>query len=306
MKISFGFPTCRQECGLDWFVDGLVEQAVQVGLDLSTSELIVVDSLLWEDASARKDQINDVVRGRIPLVHVPPKPCPWQGPDRLTEKEYAAHGSTRNTVLCHASGDYLISLDDLAVLLPGWLAAYLESVKIDRLVAGMYPKHLDVIVENGRLVQSTPWPNFRDGRGDQGPRYVGGGWFFTGNFGCPMEVALKLNGFEELLDAIGAEDCDFGVRADRAKHRTWIEPRATVIQAQDRKLAQNDKAYSYHRARPWGPDLDHMRSDLHGRIWTAGNNFVLRDLRASILSGGSYPKPSWFPDDHWAKKLPPL
>lgn len=302
MKISFGFPTCRPQCQLDWFMDALVEQTKEIGFDLGSSELVVVDSVLWTDA-ARRDEIKDIVNGRIPLVHVPPKPNPWHGPNRLTVKEYAAHGSARNTIFCHTSGDHLISVDDCSVLMPSWLKAHLEGATEGKLVAGLYPKHKNVSVQAGRITESEAWPGYVDNRGDLGPRYVGGGWFFTGNVGIPMTVALKLNGFEEILDAIGSEDCDFGVRADNAGHHTWIEPRAVTIQAQDRKHAQNDRAVSYHRARPWDDDLAAYQSNLHGRTWTAGNAFSLSDLRREILGGGSYPAPSWFPDDHWAKRI---
>jgi hypothetical protein len=304
MMITFGFPTCRSQCGLDWFVDGLEWQARWLGFDLMSAELVVVDALLWVDPQVRRDQISDIVRGRIPLVHVPPKPSPFQGPDRLTKDEYAAHSSARNTVLCHARGDYILSVDDLSILEVTWLQFMLEAALHAKVVAGTYSKDNDVVVESGRCIERTITKFFVDGRGNEGPRFTnGGGWFFTGNFGLPMRLALKVNGFDERLNAFGCEDCDMGVRLARLGHETWIEPRAKTIQAQDLKLKQNDVSFSYRRIAPLEVDRWQCNSDPPDRTWTAGNDFVLRDLRASILAGGSYPPPAWFPDDIWARKV---
>ncbi len=118
-----------------------------------------------------------------------------------------------------------------------------------------------------------------------------------------MEVALLINGFDERLDAFGCEDCDFGVRAERAGRKTWIEPRAVTVQAQDRKLEQNDVAVSYRRMRPLEGDLSQCTSDPPTRTWTAGNDFSLDELRRAVLAGGSFPPPRWFPEDHWAQNL---
>lgn len=305
MRISFGFPTCRADCGFDWFVAALITQARRVDFDLRNAEIVAVDQMLHSSlADDRRAEFQDIVAGRITLVHVPPKPNPWNGPARLTVDEYAAHASARNTLFCHSSGDHLISVDDLSVPDAGWLAAHLEGAQAKRLTAGVYPKRSRVVVDpDGALVSSEPWSG--DGRSapfeDEtriayGSRTGPAGWFFTGNVGVPMTIALEVNGFDEVLDAIGLEDCDFGVRADRAGHPVWIEPRARTIQAQDRRSAQEHVSVSYKRAVPWTKDLE---SYLSRDVWTTGNAFALKELRAHILTGGSYPAPVWFPSNHW-------
>ena len=60
---------------------------------------------------------------------VTPKPTPWQGPHRLTSRDYAAIANARNTALCLATYDYVAFLDDRAHLGPEWLAAERRAEK---------------------------------------------------------------------------------------------------------------------------------------------------------------------------------
>jgi hypothetical protein len=316
MKITFAMPTCRKEPHLDWFVDGLEREAQDTGFDLEFAEIVVVDALLWIDEKVRREQIQQAVRGRIPLKHVPPKPTPWCGPHKITQKSYAAHGSARNTVFCWATGDHVISVDDNSVLERGWLMPHLQAAHERKLFAGIYHKRRNVRVDRGTLLGWDIWePGTEmgvDGRATYGTSYVGGGWFFTGNCGIPLELALRLNGFEEWLDAIGCEDCDFGARADLAGSRTWLGCECVAVQAQDLKQgggdlsrtdflpAANDVAYI--RASPLTEEIGRRCFGRKG-IRALGNPYPLADLRNAALSGRELPIITAFQPGHWAKEL---
>src|SRR5215468_10928064 len=110
--VSVVYVTHRGEPCFDWFADSL---AANIG-DADV-EVIVVDGLYSSDRTAR---VSETVNGRFAVSHVRAKPTPYNGPHRLTQRDYFAASSARNTGVVHASRPYLVFTDDAAVLMPEW------------------------------------------------------------------------------------------------------------------------------------------------------------------------------------------
>ena len=107
-----------------WFFESLDRE---LGGDYEGVKVVLVD--FWAqvlpdrkwgalDVMERKAQYQK--GAKCEFLHVPPKPCVWQGPHRLTQVDYAAFSAVRNTGLCYAEDGHVVFVDDLSVLMPGW------------------------------------------------------------------------------------------------------------------------------------------------------------------------------------------
>lgn len=143
--VSVVYVTHRAEPRFDWFADSL---AMNIG-DADV-EVIVVDGL---HSSDRTDRISEAVHGRFAACHVPAKPTPYNGPHRLTQRDYFASASARNTGVVHASRSYVVFADDAAVLMPGWGGEVRHAARDEYVVAGAYQKRWEMMVERGALVR---------------------------------------------------------------------------------------------------------------------------------------------------------
>jgi hypothetical protein len=196
------YVTARDEPRIDWLIDGLEAQATSWD-DL---ELVVVDLLARSAAQIGVRSIPCVQR----LVVTPPKPCVWQGPQRLTSRDWWAASNARNTGIALATRDYLAFLDDRCQIGSTWLAT-LRSAARDRasVLAGAYDKDDDPrpILDHRKIL----YP--------RGRKNCGGGWLYGGSMALPLDWALEVNGFEEGCDGLAGEDCIFGYHLANAGRR---------------------------------------------------------------------------------------
>jgi len=316
--ISVVFPTVRDQCAFDWFADALGREL----RDADDVEVIVVDAL--HDA-ARGAHFRACAAGRFPVVHVAPKPTPYQGPHRRTSRDCFAAASARNTGIVHARAPYVVFADDCALPMPGWWRAVRRAAMNGEVVAGAYQKRWDMRVVDGALVSGRLEASGVDSRWSHGddarPVPIEGGRLYGASFGVPRDLMLAINGLDELCDSIGGEDCQLGIRLVQAG-ATILYDRA-MLTVESEELGRRGTPYlRVDRVLP-GPaymerlaefgldrrsttgrcDASHMVLDVTlgtGSWATYGNAFWLADLAPD----GFEATIARFPDTHWFDRCP--
>jgi hypothetical protein len=301
-EVSVVYLTHRRNPRFEWFVEAF---ARQVGDD--DVEVLFVDGLHSPDRSAALDEL---VRGRFAWRHLPAKPNPWNGPQRLTRDEYFAPASARNTGLVCVRSPYLVFCDDCAVPMPGWWDEARAAARHGYVVAGAYEKHEEMVVEDGLLVGGRPASegrDVRDWRWKQGDAealvQVGGADLYGCSFGAPRELLLAVNGSDELCDPIGWSDCQLGLRLQRQGATIFYSRRMLTVESIDQykeepvllKLNRSLEPEAYmQRLRDFGleersGDRDwsnlSMLYDLSyaAGTWSLGNAYDLGALREADL-----------------------
>jgi hypothetical protein len=300
--VSVVYVTHRAEPHFHWFADSL---AAQVGRD--RPQVVAVDGLY---SPARASAFAQTVAGRFEFRHVAAKPTPWNGPQRLTRRDYSAIASARNTGIVHATGSYLMFVDDSCVLAPGWWERVTRAVRHRIVVAGAY-----------RTEPAGPDPALhRDSRwhlgDDAGVVQVDGGQLFGCCFGAPRALLLEVNGCDELCDPAGGEDYHLGLRMAMTGAQVFFDRRMLVIKHASRheepaplRLDKRIDPISYmerlsafgvkRRSTDGGWDASHMVLDiLYGtrRPDSIGNYYRLGELQEDDLVelGERFPREYWF------------
>jgi hypothetical protein len=314
---SIVYLTYRAEPRFDWFADSLARQAA--GGDF---EVIVVDGAYAAERTAR---FEDAAARRFALRHVPAKPSPYAGPHRLTTRDFFSAASARNTGLLHARAPYVVFVDDLSVVMPGWWEEVHAAARCGDVVAGAYQKHLEMRVEAGVLQSSRCEPGGVDSRWTQGRDDrtvpIGGAQLFGCSFGAPRDLLVEVNGFDELCDSIGGEDWHLGVRLEWAGAAIRYSRRMLTIESEELHHAGTpavrlDKtappSVYLRRLREYGVtaryvagnwDSSHMLLDIlfgTGTTQTLGNYYLLATLDPSALDQVC-PR---FPQVHWFDRQP--
>ncbi len=274
---------------VEWIVDGIADQAIP-GDEI---EVIAVDP--------RATNASRSHRG-ISVRWVAPKPNPWQGPQRLTRRDWWAASSARNTGIALASHGYLAFLDDKTRLGEGWLSRVRRASADPRaVVAGTYDKddQPKKIVDHRRV-------SFPRGRRD-----CGGSWLYGGSFCCPLEAMLVVNGFEEGCDGLAGEDCVLGRMLINAGYRIHFD--AAMTSVKERPAGTHHGFVSLDKVDAMGARKSSAALERFGRRARTEFTPDLRALRARLAAGGGFPDvdPSadhrdWFDDqpireiDDWA------
>jgi hypothetical protein len=314
LLLTVAYVTFRRQPRFEWFVASFMREMREAASRTGVApyvQIIVVDGRLWCDGDARRAELITLAGG-LSFEHVPPKPTPWQGPYRQTSKDYFAAASTRNTALALARGRHVAFVDDLSLLLPGWLKAHQHAAAHGYVLAGTTCKYhsVEVYPDGGyklgpatKVGQDSRIPLLKGGDLQK----CGGGWLFGGTFSVPLDYALRVNGQDEAHDSIGGEDYDFGIRLERAGCTINITRECGTIEDEmghaETPMIRLDK--------PWaGPDGPYSSNLLLNRLqrekdraWTSGNHFNLRELRDSVLAGRPFPQPE--PNQrHWVDSQP--
>lgn len=299
MKISIVYCTMRPEPKFKLAADSIAANLEWLKTQVEL-EWIIVDHLTrganWH---SRHSSIDDAVSDRFKYKHVPPKPCRWQGQTKLTTKDYPALCNARNTGLCYATGDYVIFADDCCAFGPGWLEFHVMCARLGGAGVGTYNTYKTANIKGSLLISGVP-SGFKDSRDPtQLPANQGitcgqrirscGAWFYGINCGAPMEYILKVNGFDEAYDGqYGSDDCDFGVRIERAGCKLYHSSSARVYHILD----THDLVFEAGAA-AWGSEtprklvggqpsndflIKQLLSDPH-RYYPVGNWFSLYELK---------------------------
>jgi len=315
--ITIGYLTSRKDCKFEWFADGLVRELRLVSevLDTKQVQVVVVDTKLWpypdNNPEQRKKQFKDIVDERFTFAHIPPKPSVWQGPNRLTQRDYFCAANSRNTVFAAATGSHVVFVDDLSVLLTGWISGHLHAAKHRYVLCGMTSKHRNLVVDReGYLVKHDAHLHGIDSRlrhiHEDGVRDCSAEWLYGGTFSVPLEAALQVNGQDEIYDSQGGEDYDFGIRLGRAGWSVRINRNCGTIESEElhhveSPMVRLDKPVSVDG--PYSSNTLLNRLLRNNNTWTIGNQFNLSELRKQVLSGEEFPVIAQ-PDRHWVDGQP--
>jgi len=315
VKLTLAYFTSRREPRFHWFCDSLCNQ-------LSTEELaeiqvIAVDRHLWAitpeagntywrrgdlmpltdptwHVESRREKFVAAVRGRFDLLHIPVKPNNYQGPFRLTTKDWFCAATTRNTGIMAAKHPYFVGVDDLSVLLPGFWPQVKHAASDGYCVAGMYCKKKQLVVENGEVKSFDPeWDAGRDTRwahgSDSGIVKWHGGSVFGCSFGMPTELLLRINGFDELCSAEGGEDYCMGIRAERAGAQWWMNRNMLSFESEEAhheepSLPRERKLVSADRLPPGYESWPHVKPDERHYSDHVAVNRLRNELRTTTIA----------------------
>lgn len=308
--ISIIYSTNRIEPRFEWFIQSLwVQTTPQERQDI---EIIYIDYCKGQRAPIE-------VNGEFKIIHAAPKPNIYQGPLRKTTGEYFSPASARNTGVLLSQGDYIVFVDDVSILMPGWWDAVKRNARRGITVTGSYQKHFEMVVEDGQLVSSRAHDMGKDSRWSMGgsdPMKLTGSILFGCSLGIPSDVIMAVNGFDEICDSIGGEDYHLGIRLNHSGVAVYYDRQMMTVESEelhnqpylmkreDRVLPQDQymerlKYYGVSKRHYNGNwDSSHMILDiLYGtkQKWTIGNNYnIAKDRPHKMLFPMSQDSLHWF------------
>lgn len=289
-SLTVCYVTARLHPEIGWFFDSLKNQVLKG----DQIEVIVVDY----HANSRPKELTAEL-SNVRWINV--KPNVWQGPHRLTKKEWWAKSAYLNTGLCLAKTEWIAFVDDRSVLLPTWLQSVRESMVGNYAVCGSYDKRKGMTVENGFIkhggiiIGEDPRKNGLDA-----PRPVPGGYWFGCTNALPVEWMLQINGAMELCDSLGLEDVIMG---------RMLEANGFPIKYDPRMAIAEDRSAEFYEAAVGRTDLGVSPNDKsHGLLaLTAGkkqstHHWNLREVREQVQAGKPFPIPTEPKTDWWNGK----
>lgn len=292
MKISIGYITSRLVCNLDWFVDSL---ARQLG-PKDWVEIFVVDR--W---TTGRTPMRPVTRN-VWVAFVEPKPTVFSGEHRVTREDWWSKSNSINTFLCCANHDYVVMVDDRAVIGPDWLQAVRRAADEKYVMCGAYQKRWGMTVEGG-IIKHGGIIKGEDARADGRTGLIpcGGEWFFGACTGASLEHWLKINGAPERCDGMSFEDVISGMLMQNNGFPMYYDARALMIQDRTPDAIGTSIRRSSKERHPHDTaDKAHtMLREVRAGQMQSHNNFDLRYLRDHIMAGGKFPLPDpeqkdWF------------
>lgn len=292
MNLTIAYCTCRLNCCWEWFFESLSRQikGTEVSLNIVVVDFYKTSRKLPE--CAKPFNVN----------HVEAKPSVWSGPHRLTTQDYFSAANSRNTALCLASGEFVSFVDDLSVLMPGWMAYVQEAMKHEHTITlGAYQKVFDLKVEDGVVTGFREDPNGIDIRNRKyklSPVSCRGEWHWGSSLVAPVEAYLSINGWDENCDGMGYEDVVTGQLLENAGWKFVYDPRMLTWEDQELhqqmpRMKRQDKGVS-------PKDKSHaIMESVRYRKW-ASNYFEgdIRGLRQRVLAGEPFPIVQ-VPDRDW-------
>lgn len=217
--ISFIYSTMRTDPKFEWFIDSLYNQANEINFDIKNIQIIIVDyELQYNDA--RINMFKNIINNRFEYIHVPPKPCSYQGLHKLTKQNYFCASIARNTGVVYTKFSYLAFIDDLSVMGNHSFKHIVNCAKQNIVCAFAYRKVYDLIVENGYIYNRRETEDGMDHREkqmfeNQNDIKKISGYQLYGYAASPLEIILKVNGYDEICNSIGYEDFHYGVRCEK-------------------------------------------------------------------------------------------
>jgi len=252
MKISICTLTARRG-----YAEQMLHMIADQDFDTADLEWILIDFVYEERVSTLKELAKS---RKLSLTHLP----------NVRDHKLFFRDITRNRnkALGAATGDFVIFLDDYAVIDKSFVKNHLEILSQGCLSAGnMHRRELPTdssvfnLTNNAfETILSKDSANIgKDYRDRNGQPYVAQGISYTGNLGIPRIVFETLNGFDPRMES-GLEDCDFGIRAGLANFTCMFNPKAATI-----NLDVADAPYTY--------SFDHPH-DVEPFICNPNNNFA--------------------------------
>lgn len=282
MKLTVAYITFRKENRIEWFVESLERELKITPMDYS---VVVVDYHQQSRASLFKN-----------VHYTPPKPSVWQGEHRLTSKDYFAAANARNTALCYAEDGWIAYVDDLSILMPGWLTAIQRAMSENYIALGAYKKVKNLaLIDDPERAKYEPFEPGVDSRWKHGgsePVRAGGSWMYGCSVAMPVEALLSVNGWMEDCDSLGSEDYCTGIALEKAGYSFRYDRSMLTLESEeghhtepslprfDKGVSPNDKSHAI-LARVM-KDKHPMSPDYIGGGIRAERNRVLRGMPFTI------------------------
>lgn len=304
--LTVAYLTARKQTPIHWFFDSLRLQ-LEKHPELNV-RVVVVD--FWQSGTAHPRHINPI-KGKCEEIVVSVKPNIWNGHHRLTKENWFNVSASRNTALCYARDGQIIYVDDLSVLMPGWLDAALEAK--DYIACGAYRKVKDLVVEDGVVKSFTPFPAGEDNRlkhVTQDVTLCGGHWAYGCSIAGPVEAFLSVNGWpEDLSGGLGFEDVLMGIVMENAGWKFKYDRRMMTLESEEGHHAEpafrREDWHMENGVAVLGGDGKDDKSHRALNIARASKSFPnsfgeggIRALREKILKGEPFPIPT-APDREW-------
>jgi WD40 repeat protein len=170
-------------------------------------EYLIIDGYY----ETRRSYVSDLLHKLsppFPVKHLPPKPTRWQ-------YLRPAISNARNTALLWSEGELIVNVDDCCVEMPtDFLARHLGWHTKQYAVSGSWD--IDGIEDERRW----QYPQAQQ---------IDFGLFYGGNQSFPLQKALEINGFDEVLDGEqGQDDIVFAYMLRQANVRLMFDPDLSV------------------------------------------------------------------------------
>jgi hypothetical protein len=301
-ELTVAYITSRKEPKSEWFFASLSRELESWPGSIN---LVMVDAFHNKE---RFDQFDHDTR--LPAIkaftHVPPKPNPWQGEHRLTKTDWFAAANARNTALCLAPDGYLAYVDDLSVLLPGWLSCVKEAIQGGYIACGAYRKVKKLSVDPTGLV--TNYVEFPGGNDNRLAHVTAeltpcqGNWLYGCSCAMPVEALLQINGWpEDLCDGQGFEDCCCGIVLQNAGYKFFYDRRMMTFESEEHHHSSEVMRREDYGESP--KDKSHRALEIAQASQRFPNSYNIRELRERVLSGHPFPirqtpAHEWFTGKH--------
>lgn len=233
--LTIAYLTMRKEPRIEWFLDSLRRELSE---DYSNTKLIVVSYLYWREGIwNHRRPLGEHLGYTGSRIITAPKPCVWQGMGRLTKTDWFAASNARNTALCLAPDGWIAYVDDLSVLMPGWLKAVREAMAGHYIVLGAYKKVKKLCVENGEVKSFEEFQAGIDSRwpcgSDTGPVPASGGMMYGCSVAMPVESLLTIGGWPEYCDGLGSEDYVCGLALQNNGYEFRYDRRMLTLESEE-------------------------------------------------------------------------
>lgn len=296
--LTIAYTTGRMEPKIEWFFESLHRETRG---DCSDLDIIAVDSYFGTPGRHPNCTLQE-------FRHVEPKPTVWQGPGRLTKENWFAKCNALNTALCLAKGPWIAFVDDLSVLMPGWLSAAREAIAGGYVACGAYRKVKNMVVEKGQLVSFDDHPSGNDHRLAAAPtkRPCGSSWMYGCSTVAPLEAWLEINGAPEALcDGMGYEDTTIGRMMMNNGRQLVFDPALMTYESEELhfvgpRMRREDPCKGDPNAKP-RDDKSHALVRISQTLKAHPNYFSeggIRGLRERVQAGEPFPQ-AGIPEHEW-------
>ncbi len=275
--LTIAYFTSRKHPAIEWFFDSL---ARELAGDYTNLRLIVVD--FWSQPNPTHDWTQEDADSRrmkwryqtptaldfnqLNFLFVPPKSTVWQGQHKITKEDWFAASNARNTAVCLAPDGWIAFVDDVSVLMPGWLKHVREAMAGDQktVTLGAYRKVKDLVVDGGNVTSFTDHPTGHDnryghGKDEEGVE-CGGNWLYGCSLVAPVQAFVEINGWPEAwCDGLSFEDCICGIMLSKKGYKfryvrsmmTYeseeLHAQLPIMKRSDYGVSPNDKSHAVLR-----------------------------------------------------------